>query len=85
MNKERRPSLFLTHFAAVLFIVIFLSGMTEFICLAAYEHQNNYPEIVAATNLFSKKTIQQTADRIAQPSVSSIYDGDQNVDIINQP
>lgn len=84
MNKERRSSLFLTHVAAVLFIVVFLSGITGFICIAAYEQQNGYPEVTVA-NLFSTMAIQQTADRDAKLSASSIYDNGQHMDIISQP
>lgn len=41
MTKERSPSLFLPVLAAVLFLLVVLTGITEVVCLASYASKHN--------------------------------------------
>lgn len=53
MQIENSPSLFLPKLAAVLLIVVFLSGMVEFVCLAVTAKQSNYSITNETSKLFS--------------------------------
>jgi hypothetical protein len=53
MHNETAPSLFLPKLAALLLLVVFLSGMVEIVCLATSAQKTNYSIVNETSKLIS--------------------------------